>query len=182
MPVNRHHRDAVTARRARVAQLYCRGVHQDRIAQECGVTQQQISLDLKEIRRVWQRTMAEEFDRLKAEQLAKLDAVEAEAWRGWRRSTRQAVKNTARLVRTPDGDRSETRRDQEDQAGDPRFLQVALSTVERRCKLIGADAPTRLELTEEQLRSCAPHELDAIIEGRQVPRLVTGYASPSSPN
>jgi hypothetical protein len=107
-----------------VAKLYVRGLTQQRIADHLNVTQQTVCRDLKIIRREWRRVMAEEYATLAAEQLPRIDAIEAAAWDGWERSRR-------------DGG-----------AGDPRFLKAALSCVERRCKLIGADAPVRLRVDE----------------------------------
>jgi hypothetical protein len=136
---NRDH--AVLARRAAVARLYCQGVVQAKIATVVHVTQQQVSSDLAAIRREWQRVMAEEFDRLKAEQLARIDAAEGAAWKGWRRSLRDAEKRTVKT--DPDG--TETADTTEGQAGDPRFLQIVLDCVDKRLRLLGGyprdDAP-----------------------------------------
>jgi hypothetical protein len=157
----------VLARRADVARLYCRGVPQHRIAAKYGVTQQLISKDLAAIRSEWQRQMVEFFDAYKAEQLAKLDAMEAEAWRGWRRSLRDAVKQTTKMgpalpakqkpARAADPDATddplaeaveppaemvvtEDATVTEGQAGDPRFLQIIGDCIDKRLRVVGGYA------------------------------------------
>jgi hypothetical protein len=147
MPRQNGDRDAITARRADVAKLYCAGWPQHRIAAKFEVTQQQISLDLKAIRREWQRVMAKEFDRLRAEQLAKVDALEAEAYRGWRRSCRDAEQKTTKDVQTDDGLRREESETRKGQSGDAQFLKIVDNCIDRRCKLIGAYAPTKIAPT-----------------------------------
>lgn len=132
---------AVRDRRVAVAHLYATGWPQHKIAKKLGVTQQQISLDIKAIRAEWQRTMAEEYDRLKAEQLAKIDAAEAEAWRGWRRSQRDSKKVTEKRSKRNGGVRAVITVREENRAGDPRFLLVVLACIVHRCRLFGLDAP-----------------------------------------
>src|SRR4051794_3539145 len=89
---------AVDERRATVARLYCEGLTQATIAGIVDVSQQQVSLDLVAIREEWKRQQAEQFDTYKVEQLAKIDATESAAWRGWRRSLRDAVKRRVKSV------------------------------------------------------------------------------------
>jgi hypothetical protein len=165
MPPQSGNKDAIVARRADVAYLYCRGWPQHKIAAKYHVTRQQVGKDLAAIRSAWQETMVREFDAYKAEQLAKLDAMEAEAWRGWRRSLRDAVKQTTKLTPAPppkparaaDPDASDdplaeagppdpemvVTEDQtvtEGQAGDPRFLQIIGDCIDKRLRVVGGYA------------------------------------------
>jgi Homeodomain-like domain len=98
MPHAKGHLEAVAARRAEVARLYYQGWPQHKIGERFGVCRQQITKDLAAIRREWQRVMVQEFDRLKAEQLAKIDAAEVAAWRGWRRSLKDAERKYAKVI------------------------------------------------------------------------------------
>jgi predicted transcriptional regulator len=140
MPPQTGLQDAIRARRAEVARLYCRGLPQAQIGRALGVTQQQVSLDLKAIRAEWQRVMVAEFDRLRSEQLGKIDACEAAAWEGWERSLRDAERTLTRKRTEPDGEHVEASRSVAGQAGDPRFLQVVDSCIDRRLRLIGGYA------------------------------------------
>jgi len=148
------------------------GWPQYKIGEHFGVSQMQISKDVAAIRREWQRVMVEEFSSLKSEQLGKIDAAEAEAWRGWRRSLKTAEKRQARRVGRGEDIREETSRTEEGQSGDPRFLAIVMKCVERRCKLIGADAPVKIDITIEQMRAMTNEQLRAIAEGKP---LLAGY-------
>jgi hypothetical protein len=112
----------IERRRAEIADLYIQGRKQYDIAQLYGVSQQQISLDLKAIRAQWLESAVRDFDHMRSEQLAKIDAVEAEYWRAWEKSRA------------------------EDEAGNPQFLTGVERCVQQRCKLFGLDAPQRAEI------------------------------------
>jgi hypothetical protein len=86
MPRNKSEELALQQRRKQVAEMYLRGQTQWQIAHQMGVNQAQISRDLKVIRREWLNSAVQDFDARKAQELAKIDAVEAEAWTAWKRS------------------------------------------------------------------------------------------------
>jgi hypothetical protein len=160
MPRQQGAADAIRRRRAEVARLYCQGWPQHRIGAKFGVTHQQIGKDLSVIRAEWRRVMVEEYDRIKDEQLAKLDETERQAWRGWRRSLRDAERVTSKRDLAPpqvpeaDPDNSDNPVSQatvapqqigpaeettvrEGQAGDPRFLQIVMDCIDKRLRLVG---------------------------------------------
>lgn len=158
----------IAAHRAEIARRYLRGDYQAAIAADLGVSQQTVSLDLKAIRAAWLAAAIRDFDAARAEELARIDAVERAAWEGWQRSTEDKhisiqeqyddpVAGTdakgAPVIKTKT--RKHARLQKEGQAGSPAFLNVILSCVERRCSILGLDAPKRFvinwdELTEEQ--------------------------------
>lgn len=138
--------DQREADRAEVARLYLTGSTQAAIAAQLDITQQQVSYDLGVIRKRWRASAARDFDALIDEQLAKVDRVEAEYWAAWERSQREAQ---ASLTRRTEGEgvttTAEMRR--EAQVGNPAFLAGVLACVERRCRLLGLDAPTKIAPT-----------------------------------
>ena len=67
-------------RRERVARLYVSGKSQRAIAVIVGVSQPTVSNDLEEIRKQWLSDAKMNFAERQAKELAKIDAVEAEAW------------------------------------------------------------------------------------------------------
>src|SRR5262249_23081800 len=71
------------ARRRRVAELYCQGKSQRAIAQLVKVSQPVVAKDLAIIRKEWVEKTLRDFDERKAEELAKLDMVEATAWKSF---------------------------------------------------------------------------------------------------
>lgn len=149
----------VEARRVEVAQRYLRGEMQSEIARAFGVSQQQISQDLKAIRSVWLASAIRDFDAAKAQELAKIDEVERAAWSGWTRS--QEDKEVSFSEIGIKGSRTGERR--EGQSGNPAFLSTILTCIERRCAILGLDAPKRFvikwdELNDEQLDRLARGE------------------------
>lgn len=142
---------AAAARRADVASAYIRGETQVALAQRLGVTQQQISLDLKAIQAAWLQSSLRDFDALKSEQLAKVDAVERAAWEGYERSCQP--RETTLTERNEGGEwllangttqaRSPTRKAtvrREGQVGDPRFLERIQKCIDQRCSIWGLGA------------------------------------------
>ena len=65
--------------REKVAALYVRGVSQTQIAQAVGVSQQQVSYDIRVLRGRWR----DSSDRSVGDELAKIDAIELEHWKAW---------------------------------------------------------------------------------------------------
>lgn len=141
----------VTARRYEVAKLYLTGWRQPAIADHLGVNQAQISRDLAVIRRAWMKSAVMDFNEQRSQELAKIDALEAEYWEAWRRSQEDAEVRTTKArsasipadekkTNLPASDLEATTRI-EGQAGDPRFLAGVQWCIERRCALLGLDQP-----------------------------------------
>jgi hypothetical protein len=150
---------AILNRRKEVAAAYLRGEYQSDIAARFGVTQQQISKDLSSIRAAWLASAVRDFDAARAQELAKIDAVEREYWRAWERS--QEDKEIEFEETGIKGSRSGSRR--EGQAGNPSFLAGILTCIERRCAILGLDAPKRFiikwdELSDDQIDRLAAGE------------------------
>jgi hypothetical protein len=140
-------------RRQRIAVLYLAGKYQSEIAAEVGVTQQQVSYDLKAIRAAWLASAVRDFDALKAEELRKIDLVERRAWECFERSTQD--KEVAVQEAGADKKLKKAVLRKEGQSGNPAFLNTILTCIERRCSILGLDAPKRFvidwdDLTEEQ--------------------------------
>lgn len=133
----------VTGRRKEAARLYLEGHTQAAIGERLGVNQSTVSRDLDAVRQEWKDNAVHDVGEVKAKELAKLDALEVQHWEAWRRSVGTHVKTT----KTVKGRKVETVTVSEDLAGDPRFLAEVLACVERRCKLLGADAPKALTAT-----------------------------------
>src|SRR5262245_54441350 len=146
-------------RRQRVAAMYVRGASQMAIAAEVGVTQATVSTDLKAIRELWLKSMIRDFDQAKAIELAKLDHLESEAWKGWERSYADACTlkvHTEEVPVRPRGARGSTVAQEEERlrvvrrvmdkttqslAGDPRFLEQVERCIEMRLRVLGALKP-----------------------------------------
>lgn len=94
--------------------------------------------DLKQLLINWKREHEENIDLYITKELSKLDKIEAELWDAWERSKKRIVSKIRQsgLKKV----RSETF------AGNPRYLDLVLSVQQRRAKLLGLDAPVKVDL------------------------------------
>ncbi|EKE79464.1 hypothetical protein [Idiomarina xiamenensis] len=138
--------DQVIKDQAIVAEMYLKGRTMADIADELGASINMVNYDLREVRKRWRNSAVRDFDAHRAEQLARLDLIEAAAWREWERSCEDYYKHTVGETAQGEIDKEETG----GQTGDPRYMNVILSTVERRCKLLGLDAPTKVAPTNPE--------------------------------
>lgn len=114
-----------------IAELYLTGHNQFDIRDQLNaredvaytICQQQVGYDLKVIRGRWARSGIRDFDAARAQELAKIDRLESEYWEAWERVV-------------PD-DRTA-----------PQYLSGVMSCIDRRCKLLGLDAPTKIAPTD----------------------------------
>jgi len=142
-------------RLADVARLYLTGQTQAAIGRQLGVSQNQISYDLRIVRERWLASSIRDFDELKAQELAKIDQVEAEFWAAWERS--QRVKQVTSTKRKEGKDAStEAGVTKQEQAGDPRMLDGVLKCINKRCEILGLNAPSKLSLLDKDGNNYGP--------------------------
>lgn len=115
--------------------------------------------DLMEIREDWRNSALVDMNAKIGEELAKIDLVELRAWEGYERSIGESVTTTTEaqtlgVQQQEEGDQGKQKQklvkgkktSQVKQLnGDPRFLKIIMDCVERRCKLLGLDAPEKRE-------------------------------------
>lgn len=149
-------------RRNEVAALYAKGYYQAEIARMLGISKFTVNRDLLSIQKEWSETRQDDLQQAKQQELAKLTQVEREAWQAWERSQQDAVtvKRTEAALEVGDSksdiDTIKTDTTITGQVGDARFLEQVLRVSERRCKILGLDAPAKVQasgefLTREQL-------------------------------
>lgn len=132
--------------RVLIAELYCKGWTQTKIAERIGVSQAIISRDLNAIRKEWLESSVRDFDGAKAQELAKLDHMEQVAWAAWERSVGPHSITTETEGTNDKGLFNKSTERTEHLVGNPAFLQAALNCIDRRCKILGIDAAQKLEL------------------------------------
>lgn len=138
----------------RISELYIRGFSQYKIADtlteemDRRITRAMVKRDLDKLRTLWMESAIRNFDEAKAEQLAKLDAIESQAWEQWEKSCRQFKKTK---IETSKGTKGEIKQAIEtyEREGDPRYLQIILSAIDKRNKLLGLDAPLKVASTNK---------------------------------
>lgn len=94
--------------------------------------------DLKQLLINWKREHEENIDLYITKELSKLDKIETELWDAWERSKKRIVSKIRQSGLK--NERSETF------AGNPRYLDLVLSVQQRRAKLLGLDAPVKVDL------------------------------------
>lgn len=145
---------AKAARRARIAELYLSGVtNYMEIARQVGLkigasSNQVIMKDLKSLRELWKIESVRDFDEAKGLELAKIDRVEAELWKAWESSKKpvytRRVKKERTINTSPSASGSRFKmiptekevRKEEKAGGDPRYMNLILQCVDRRCELL----------------------------------------------
>ena len=134
--------------RRKIGSLYLRGAIQADIAEELGLSQATVSRDIHALIQDWQRDAARDIGERKAQELAKVDTLELEYWQAWKRSQEDAETNEQKGTVVGETIKAgEVKKITKGQAGDPRFLQGVEWCIERRCKILGVDAPDKHDLT-----------------------------------
>lgn len=129
-------------------------------AEDYSVSMSMVYYDMKQCLIEWKTSRMDNIDEYIGKELQKLDLIELEAWGAWEKSKNGKTRNKSR---TPGSRRARPNRDEnetyetvhgydeettEDSAGNPRFLELVLSTMQRRAKLLGFDAPISIEETK----------------------------------
>lgn len=141
-------------RRMRVAELTLRGVPQIEIAAELGVKQPCVSKDLTVVREHWLQSAIRAFDQHRAEELARISLVEAEAWKAWQESGGVKTKTKKVKLKSADPKAKASKTPDEVQTfewyetGDPQYLKIVMDCVAQRCKLLGIAAPEKVAFTD----------------------------------
>lgn len=136
---------------------------------EYRVTFQQVFNDIKSAMIDWKKENTEMIDKYVDLELRKLDKMEVELWDSWERS-----KNGKRKTEIEGGTLNEgnvrggtlKKRTLETGDGDPRYLDLLLKIQERRAKLLGYNAPIKLDIygkkPEEESPAAAKYDINAI--------------------
>lgn len=133
-------KEQVLLRRKEVADLYLKGWFQADIAEKVGVTQQQVSNDLKVIYRMWRSSSIRDFDEMKDRELIKIDKLELTYWNAWTRSL-ELQKKEKKKYRNAELD--ELNKEENSSDGDSRYLQGIQWCINKRCDILGINAPEK---------------------------------------
>lgn len=152
----------ILARRKQVADLYLQGLTQAEVGERLLCSQTTVCEDLKHIREEWQTRASETFNEKVMLELAKIDQVEAEAWKAYHRSCGDAVTKVKKVEKALRKAKQEQDEQEEGdkpafgepmgmvpvktliemtrkgQVGNPSFLSMVLNCVDMRLKVLGA--------------------------------------------
>lgn len=154
----------------RITSLYLRGWRQVDIATELGLSQQQISYDLRTIQERWRKSTAINLDEAKQKELSRIDELEREFWAAWEASKTERTK--ARQEKGAKGVITKASMEKEQRDGNPAFLNGVLSCIDRRCKLLGLDAPEKRQTWNVDLSTLTDEQLDRLDKGEPIEQVL----------
>jgi transcriptional regulator with XRE-family HTH domain len=142
----------------RVSELYLQGLKQAEIAEQLGVSRQQITYDLRILQRRWQQSSLVNLNEKKALELAKIDHLEQRYWQAWEDSRKSRETTTSTTERTSAADtvgqaaplRQKAAMRKEARDGTPAFLEGIQWCINKRCAILGLEAPKKNVLSAEQ--------------------------------
>lgn len=152
-----------------IARWYLAGMKQAEIAEKLGIDQSTVSRDLKALQAEWQESTLIDIDAERRKALARIDQLEIEYYEAWLRSCQPKETEASKLVTDQGaGERNEASLRTEQRDGDPRYLAGVQWCIERRCKLLGLDAPTKIAPTDPT----GDKPYDAGLDPKRLGRLV----------
>lgn len=105
------------------------------ISELCGISRAQVVRDLRLVRQEWARRCSEGLRSLMEKELARLDRIEAEAWRAWENSQQPLVESTKDRTKSGEGVTHRRSKRVRQTAGEQSFLGIMLNCVQARLKL-----------------------------------------------
>lgn len=172
----------IAERQAQISKMYLEGKTQNEISLICHCAIGTVNRDLKIINARWLADATTNLAERKARELAKLDNLEGQAWISFFESKLTTERGQGQRKKPPQkkGDKiyetTSTFSKEIESAGDPRFMNIIADCIERRCRILGVDAPGKLELSgndggpiEYKNRSkIAIHELAVLLKANGV--------------
>lgn len=166
----------------RITDMYLQGKTQADIASILGLARQQIGYDLAVIQRRWREDTAINMDEAKQKELARVDVLERTYWDAWQRTLDEKTKTrTEQSSVTGEVDKKGKQKgsakaviEKETMLGNPAYLAGVMSCIERRCKMLGLDAPVKNETTLKNvdLTKLTDSQLSRIATGEDVLQVI----------
>jgi Helix-turn-helix domain len=153
-----------------IADLYVQKVPQAEIAKAVGLSQGTVSTEIKRLIEFWKEQRLDDLDKIKLEQLHRIDRMERELWEAWNKSKRSGKRT---ITKSKAGEFSgsvqqdkywSAKSVEEDViAGDMQYMHGIQWCVQERNKIIGLYAPKKLAATDPtgmfEARSSARDEI-----------------------
>lgn len=149
MPAHKRTKSERERQLSEIERAVIRGESQIEIAARLGLSSAQICYDVKEIMSRWSERMLAELNEHKERELAKIGELERAAWRAWEESL---VPKTTEYSEQGIGEKGKTTRagrKVEQSYGNPAYLAAVLDCIDRRIKLLGLDAPIKIDIAEK---------------------------------
>ena len=154
-----------------IVRLYLKQKSHREIAQTLNVSVQYVGRQLKQIKDAWLESTLVDFNRRQNQELARIDALEAEYWTAWEGSKADESREALEYVDEDSIMRlSRKRLETIKKNGTSSFLQGIQWCIEQRCKILGLHAPKEIKIDQHQrktkeLPELTREELRQIIAG-----------------
>lgn len=145
MTGKRQNHEQTVERERRVWELRQQWWTHERIAEEVGIDRSTVTKMLGRISKRYSEMLLTEVDRLRVEQVVRLEYMADQAMQAWA-SSKQPAKDARRRKRTGVDEVEENR--VQTQNADPRFLGEARAALGDIRKLLGLDAPAKIAPTD----------------------------------
>ena len=155
-----------------IVRLYLKQKSHREIAQTLNVSVQYVGRQLKQIKDAWLESTLVDFNRRQNQELARIDALEAEYWTAWEGSKSDESREALEYVDEDSIMRlSRKRLETIKKNGTSSFLQGIQWCIEQRCKILGLHAPKEIKIDQHQrktkeLPELTREELRQIIAGQ----------------
>lgn len=134
-----------------------KALNEDLAKRETGYTiaLSMVYYDLQQALIEWKRERFDNVDDYVTQEIRKLDKMEVEAWNAWEASKMGKERKKSRNSKKPNKVDAEvndpsyygyTEEATETSSGNPRFLDLLLNIQQRRAKLLGFDAPIKIDI------------------------------------
>jgi hypothetical protein len=112
------------------------------------ITAQAIFIDIKNLLIDWKRERMDNIDDYITQELRKLDKIEVELWCAWEKSKKEKSKSKMRKLsgRNDKVYCTNVEEATETTPGNPKFLDLLLNVQQRRAKMLGFDAPIKIDI------------------------------------
>lgn len=155
--------------RKRIGELYLKGWLQVDIAAEINLSIATISRDIKALQKGWIESALVDFSKAKGRELAKVDHLERTYWDAWLRSQEDKETRIEESSKMDKAGRAKIQMKSEGQVGNPAFLTGVQWCIDKRCKILGLDAPTKVDLKVSELDNAIEFELEKLAASKQAP-------------
>lgn len=134
--------------RDKIAALRLRGFTFQEIGERLGMATSYAYTEFKVVEQRWRHSARQNLIEFKARELARIDALEEEAWRAYERSQRDSVEQEEGFVFAQgERQRDSARAKRRARDGEAKWLGIVMQCIDRRIKLLGLDAPDLMDVS-----------------------------------
>lgn len=116
-----------------------------------------VATDVEAILQEWKERRIDDIHTLKIQEIEKINKLENTAWEAWEKSITNYEKTSKKHKDSmKNGTSKELSKTDVITFGNPAYLQLINNCIERRCKILGVDAPEKKELTGKGGKDLVP--------------------------